>query len=46
MIESILNNIKQTIKEVLSDMGVTEEVEILKEYYSSVEDLATKINSL
>ncbi len=31
MIESILNNIKQTIKEVLSDMGVTEEVEILFE---------------
>lgn len=33
-------------KEFTENTVYTEEVEILKEYYSSVEDLATKINSL
>lgn len=48
LVESNLVGIKFLLeeKEFTGNTVYTEEVEILKEYYSSVEDLATKINSL
>lgn len=48
LVESNLVGIKFLLeeKEFTENTVYTEEVEILKEYYSSVEDLATKINSL
>lgn len=48
LVESNLVGIKFLLeeKEFTENTVYTEEVEILKEYYSSVEDLATKINGL